>query len=116
MPKLNQFVAFSGLIGAFIVHLIIGAIYRWNMIAGYVGIYYETDWITPIGAPLSMFCAGLTMRLGVKLTEGLGSRVVLGFGMLMAGVSILVASHTNNFGSNSVSIQFFCYFIMSSME
>jgi hypothetical protein len=40
MAKSKQLAAISGLLGAFAIHLIVGAIYRWNMIAGYVGIYY----------------------------------------------------------------------------
>lgn len=40
MAKSKQLAAISGLTGAFAIHLIVGAIYRWNMIAEYVGIYY----------------------------------------------------------------------------
>lgn len=42
MAKSKQLAAVSGLLGAFTIHLIVGAIYRWNMITGYVSIYYET--------------------------------------------------------------------------
>jgi len=42
MAKSNQVAAISGLLGAFMIHLIVGAIYRWNMITGYVGMYYNT--------------------------------------------------------------------------
>ena len=68
MAKSKQLAAVCGLLGAFTIHLIVGAIYRWNMIAEYVGIYYESGTITPIGAPLYMLCTGLTMRLGAKLS------------------------------------------------
>ena len=40
MAKSKKVAAICGLIGAFTIHLIVGAIYRWNMITDYVGIYY----------------------------------------------------------------------------
>ena len=40
MAKSKQMAAIGGLLGAFCMHLIVGAIYRWNMITGYVGIYF----------------------------------------------------------------------------
>ena len=100
MAKSKQLAAISGLIGAFIIHLIVGAIYRWNMITDYVGIYYNTDKITPIGAPLSMLCAGLTMRIGAKIADSLGSRFIISVGVFLATIATIVASQTNNFGCN----------------
>lgn len=100
MAKSKQLAAISGLLGAFAIHLIVGAIYRWNMIAGYVGIYYETNIITPIGAPIYMLCIGFTMRLGAKLSGIFGSRIVLGFGLIMTVVSILISSAMPSFGCN----------------
>lgn len=43
MAKSKQLAAICGLVGAFLIHLIVGAIYRWNMVNGYVGYYYNTD-------------------------------------------------------------------------
>jgi len=43
MAKSKQIIAIAGLIGAFMIHLVVGAIYRWNMIAGYVGMYYNSS-------------------------------------------------------------------------
>lgn len=43
MAKSKQVTAICGLLGGFLIHLVVGAIYRWNMITGYVGLYYETN-------------------------------------------------------------------------
>lgn len=104
MAKSKQLAAISGLLGAFTIHLIVGAIYRWNMITEYVSIYYETVWITPIGAPLAMFCAGLTMRLGAKISDMVGSRWVLTAAMMLAGLSTVLASKSDSFLSISICI------------
>ena len=116
MAKSKQLAAIGGLLGAFAIHLIVGAIYRWNMITGYVGIYFETDTITPIGAPLYMLCAGLTMRIGAKMSEALGSRFVLSVGMLLAGVATIIGSQTKNFGGKIVLIEYFYCSTMCSTD
>ena len=72
--------------------------------------YYESGTITPIGAPLAMFCAGITTRLGAKLSEGLGSRIVLSVAMGMAIIATFVSSQTDNFGSNKNMIELSYYF------
>ena len=92
MAKSKQLAAISGLLGAFAIHLIVGAIYRWNMIADYVGLFYGTERITPIGAPLSMLCAGFTMRIGAKIATVLGSRFILSVGIFLAVVATLISS------------------------
>lgn len=38
------------------------------------------------------------MRLGAKMSEALGSRVVLSMGILLAGVATIVSSRVDNFG------------------
>jgi len=97
MAKSKQLAAVSGLLGAFTIHLIVGAIYRWNMITDYVGLYYGTTTITPIGAPLYMLCTGFTMRLGAKLSDKIGSRIVLGFGLITTVIAIVVSSQMDTF-------------------
>jgi hypothetical protein len=114
MAKSKQLAAVGGLLGAFMIHLIVGAIYRWNMITDYVGMFYGTDTITPIGAPLSMLCAGLTMRLGAKLSEGIGSRWVLSVGITLITISTVVASQTSHFAGNSATIKCFYFSTTSS--
>jgi hypothetical protein len=99
MAKSKQLAAIGGLLGAFCIHLIVGAIYRWNMITGYVGTFYDiNDW-TPVGAPLSMFCVGVTMRLGYNLSGDKGSLSIMLFAMFVIGASTMTASYMPNFPS-----------------
>jgi len=107
MAKSKQLAAISGLLGAFLIHLIVGAIYRWNMITEYVTIYYDVDRMTPIGAPLSMLCTGITMRIGAKIGEALGGRFIIGVGVFVASIATLISSQMNHFGSKSNKIKLF---------
>ena len=43
---------------------------------------------------MGMLCAGLTMRIGAKISEMIGSRWVLGIGVFLSGVATVVASRT----------------------
>lgn len=97
MARSKQVVALCGLAGAFMVHLVVGAIYRWNMITGYVRLYYGTNSETPVGAPLVMLCAGLTMRLGYKLSNAVGSKWIIAIGVITATISVIVASTMKTF-------------------
>jgi hypothetical protein len=97
MAKSIKLAAISGIAGAFLIHLIVGAIYRWNMITGYVGIYYQTDHETPLGAPLAMLCAGLTMRLGFLLSNKYGSRVIMSIAIIVSALSTAIASKMPTF-------------------
>lgn len=92
MAKSKQLAALSGLIGAFMIHLVVGAIYRWNMISYYVGVYYDDQVWAPIGAPLFMLTCGLTMRLGWVLSNRNGSIPVLGVALGAAVVSQFASS------------------------
>ncbi|CAM6005796.1 unnamed protein product [Sphagnum balticum] len=97
MAKSKQLASLSGLLGALCIHLIVGAIYRWNMITGYVGTFYGTEYVTPIGAPLSMLCVGLTMRLGYKLSNDRGSECVMLFAMTVITSCTIVSSYMPSF-------------------
>jgi hypothetical protein len=97
MAKSKQVTAICGLIGGFMIHLIVGAIYRWNMIAGYIGLYYSSNHWTAVGAPLSMLCAGITMRLGLKLCGIFGSKWVIAIGLTISTISTIVASTMTSF-------------------
>ena len=107
MAKSKQLAAIGGLLGSFMIHLIVGAIYRWNMITDYVGIYYGTTKITPIGAPLAMLCAGLTMRLGAKVSDSLGSRLVLSIGVTLTVVAVFISSQMDHFACKNDLIERF---------
>jgi hypothetical protein len=48
-----------------------------------------------------MLCAGLTMRLGVKLSEWMGSRWVLMAGVFFAGLATIIASNQDRFRCNN---------------
>lgn len=97
MAKSKQLAAICGLVGAFLIHLIVGAIYRWNMVNGYVGYYYNTDQQTPIGAPLAMLCTGITMRMGYKLSITYGSRPIMGIAVVVATISTFMSSKMPTF-------------------
>ena len=62
------------LFGSFLIHLCIGASYRWNMLNIYVTSYYKVlddpyldATHDSIVAPISLFCMGLGMRLGIRI-------------------------------------------------
>jgi hypothetical protein len=97
MAKSKQVTAICGLLGGFLIHLVVGAIYRWNMITGYVGLYYSTSNWTPVGAPLVMLCAGITMRLGFKLSNIFGSKWIITIGLIVSTISTIVASTMDTF-------------------
>lgn len=101
MAKSKQATAICGLFGGFLIHLVVGAIYRWNMITGYIGLYYGTSNETPVGAPLVMLCAGITMRLGFKLSGTFGSRWVIVVGIVASTLSVIIASTMDSFPSKA---------------
>ena len=51
------------------------------------------------------------MRLGAKLSEGIGSRIVLSIAMGMAIIATFVSSQTENLGSNTDMIELSYYSI-----
>lgn len=46
-----------------------------------------------------MLCAGLTMRLGFKLSDAFGSKWVLTIGIVVSTISTVIASTMNTFTS-----------------
>lgn len=72
------------MIGSFLLHLIIGSLYRWGMINPYITSFYKItsnpDLQTrkdAIGAPLAMFCIGLTIQFGSKAANKIGTSLTL---------------------------------------
>lgn len=64
-----------GVLGAFMLHLLIGAIYRWAMVNAYISSYYKITndpyLITSndsIGAPISMLAVGITMKPALRVS------------------------------------------------
>jgi hypothetical protein len=94
MAKSTKLAAISGIAGAFLIHLTVGAIYRWNMISGYARTYYQTDYETPA---IAMLCAGLTMRLGFLLSNKYGSRVIMSIAIIVSALSTAIASKMPTF-------------------
>lgn len=100
-------VGIMALLGAFIIDLIIGASYRWNMINIYITSYYKVT-VEPellvtedsIASPLSLFCMGVGMRAGVRLAQGIGVFPTLLLSMLLTTVVVYVSSYMPNFESN----------------
>ena len=115
MTKSKKITAILGLSGAFCLHLIVGAIYRWNMITDYVSLQYNIDKQTPIGAPLSMLCVGITMRLGYKLSIKFGSKIILWTGLILATLSTIISSmHTTFQCTYGFNQNFYYYTTFSS--
>lgn len=62
------------LVGGFIINLVIGSSYRWNMINPYITSYYKITTQPYLiisqdsfAAPLSLFFMGLGMRVGIRV-------------------------------------------------
>lgn len=63
-----------GVLGALLLHLLVGAIYRWAMVNNYITSYFkitnDPELVTSedsIGTPICLFAIGLTMKLGFRL-------------------------------------------------
>ena len=56
-----------------------------------------TTSIDSIGTPISMFCVGITMRLGSKLSTMFGPFISLTFFVLMAAICIMISSMVPTF-------------------
>ena len=106
-----------GVLGAFFLHILIGAIYRWSMINSYITSFYKItdnpDLITKrdkIVAIISMFCVGLTMRLGSRLAKQIGTFWNLLIFVFLATICVLISSFMSNFYCNFESILVFVLF------
>jgi len=91
MQKYHKIIAICGILGAFMIHIVVGAIHRWIMIAQYVNIQYNYQEDMPI-APLSMLCAGITMRLGYQLSIQFGTGIILMIGIIITTLTSIVSS------------------------
>lgn len=92
------------LLGSFIIDLIIGASYRWNMVNIYITSYYKITTqpelqVTEdsIASPLSLFCMGIGMRAGLRVCEVLGVFPTLLLSMLLTSGAIYLSSYMPNF-------------------
>lgn len=88
-----------GLLGAFLLHVLIGAINRWGMINSYVTSFFkltadphiETN-VNCFVVPLTMFCAGATMKWGFRRCGQFGLVQVMSVSVVgMAGCSFVAS-------------------------
>ena len=95
---------FMGVAGAFMLHLLIGAIYRWAMINGYITSFYkitndpylETS-KNSIGAPISMLAVGFTMKPALKLSQKTGKIFLILPAVLLLFASCFICSFMPSF-------------------
>lgn len=84
--------------GGLILHLVAGSFYQWSMINLYITSYFKTfePEVTlesnAIAFPLMMFCYGLTMRLGIYLTEIIHPIIVLSSITILFSASVFISS------------------------
>ena len=91
-----------GCIGGLIIHLVIGSLYQWGIINIYVTSYYKT--LDPsitleanaIAFPLMQFSYGLTMRLGISLSEATHPITVLLVTAICYSVTVFAASFVSS--------------------
>jgi hypothetical protein len=82
-----------------LIHLVIGSKYQWGIIKIYITSYYRT--IQPevtlessaIAFPIMFACVGLTMRLGLFLSEKSHPLIVLGTNQVLSAACLLIASY-----------------------
>lgn len=105
-----------GILGAFCLHLLIGAIYRWPMINVYATSFYKitndpelTNNENSVGTPIFMFSVGLTMKYGLHLAKSIGKiplfvvsvsmlTIVLHIAHLMPSFLLFIFFHNFLFG------------------
>lgn len=93
-----------GVVGSFMLHLLIGAIYRWAMVNGYISSFYkitndpyiETS-KNSIGAPISMLAVGLTMKPSLKLSQKTGKVFLILAAVLLLFASTHICSYMPSF-------------------
>lgn len=105
-----------------LLHLIIGACYRWSMINTFMSSYFKLTndpYISiaqdSFGTPLYIFSVGLTMKPALKLSEKTGKLILIPFAVIMVAVSILIASMMPSFLCTSSLIKYSYCSITSSL-
>jgi hypothetical protein len=100
---------FIGLFGAFLCHVLIGAINRWSLINPYITSFYKitTDPHLEIKKngfmmPLNMLSIGLTMKWGFHQCKEYGPIKIMIISVLGMALSIWMASFVDEFICNLV--------------
>lgn len=101
-----------GLVGAFLLHLIIGASNRWNMLNIYATSHYklvDDPYLTTkedsYAAPFGLFCTGVGMRLGLRLVQLIGPIPMYVLAISGACINLLASSFMPALPCNFVLIQ-----------
>lgn len=117
-----QLRGFMGLVGAFIIHLIIGASNRWNMLNIYATSYYKimddpklNITINVFGTPLALFFMGFGMRVGIKFNEIIGTLYCCIVAILIASTALFISSFMPNFERTFPSTKFICFLPLFSI-
>lgn len=104
-----------GLLGAFCIHLIIGASSRWNMLNAYATSYYKVLNSPHLiinedsyASPLSYFCMGIGMRTGIRLDKKLGTFLTCIFAVSLAAFANFMSSFMPHFERTKTGIQCSC--------
>jgi hypothetical protein len=95
-----------GCFGGLFIHLVIGSLYQWGIVNLYITSYYRT--LDPavtlesnaIVFPVIMLCIGLTMRLGLWLTEiCIHPIIVMSCVVVLQALFVFVSSFLHSMGS-----------------
>lgn len=85
--------------GGLLIHLVIGSLYQWGIVSIYFTSYYRyldksvTLESTAIAFPLMMACIGLTMRVGLYLSNMSHPLIVMTAGQVLCALSIFASSY-----------------------
>ena len=95
---------FIGLVGAFIIHMVIGSSNRWNMLNVYATSYYkimENPEITikadVFATPLALFFMGIGMRLGTRFNKITGTFLCCLIAMNLSSIILFISSFMPHF-------------------
>lgn len=82
--------------------LIIGSFYQWSTINIYISSYFKirdetvTVESNAVAFPLTMFCVGLTMRLGLYLADKSHPILVLSISQFISALLVFIASYMDH--------------------
>ena len=93
-----------GCVGALFIHLVIGSMWQWGIVNIYVTSYYRTS--NPdvnlednaIAFPIMMICIGLTMRLGLYLSEVTHPLFIMALNVLLKAACMFTSSYIKSMG------------------
>jgi hypothetical protein len=106
-----------GLLGAFCVHLMIGASARWNMLNAYATSYYKITSNPYLiisedsyASPLSLFCMGVGMRAGIRMEKAVGPLYTCAIAMFFSAAAVFVSAYMPTFERTTIYTQYMLSF------